>query len=126
MVDQEADQIVPVRILLHRINMDVVERSSLRSNICDGIVRLVQCDVVGSIPGEYNFLNQVVSTRSPQWQTSATSTYIGVDDDFLKDVLQNPAIECTTKFRQVNLLGCVDADQSMIIWSDEEFMEIRN
>lgn len=54
------------------------------------------------------------------------STYIGVNIDLLEDVLQNPPISSTTKFCQVCLLGRVDGDDGMVVWGDEEFMEIAN
>ncbi len=55
-----------------------------------------------------------------------SSTYLGINVDFLKDVLQDPPIRGATQSCQVSLFRRVDGDQGMLIWGDEEFMEIRD
>lgn len=62
-MDEEADQIIAISILLYRIDVEIVKWSRLCSHICDGIVGLVQCNVLASIPGEYYFLNDLSDTK---------------------------------------------------------------
>ena len=57
--DEETDQIVAIRIFLHRVNVEVVERGCLGSDICNGIVSLVQRNVVAGIPGKSHLLSRL-------------------------------------------------------------------
>lgn len=122
--EETANQEVTIRIFIHRIDMKIVERRRLCTNIRNGVVSLVYCNVVASIPGEHHFLSK--SVRTSMHKMHDDSTYICVDIDFLEDVLEDPSIRGATKLGQVCLLRCVDCDQGMIFWSDEEFMEIPN
>lgn len=58
--------------------------------------------------------------------TNGSSTYIGVNVDFLEDILKDPPIRSAAKFSQICQLWRVDYDHCMIIWGDKEFMDIRN
>lgn len=59
LIDGGDYQVVAICILLDRIDVEVVERSGLRADICDGVVRLTQGNVVAGVPGENDFLGKL-------------------------------------------------------------------
>lgn len=64
--------------------------------------------------------------RSCNGSARVTNTYVGFNVDLLKDVLQDPTIRSATRFGQVELLRRVDNDQRVIVFGNEQFMEIAN